>query len=276
MPSHLVRWTSEDCLRYATSVGSGTNELHFSTENTSGVEQCVVPTMPVVLGFNRDVYSVIGPFDWSGLVHAEQVVTLHQPLPIEGAGVATTQVAAIEDKGKAAIAQFDTVVVDSASGQPLFTCATSVYIRGAGGWGGEPTQRRRVPMPDRQPEAVVTFDTRPEQALLYRLNGDRNPLHSDPGFARRAGFDRPILHGLCTFGFAARAVLGVCDPFGARLKQISTRFAAPVYPGQQLHTRIWREAAADDRVLFETVTSDGVTVLSDGQCVFDRADEDAV
>jgi hypothetical protein len=129
LPPRAVNWTSDDCLRCAISVGTGTTELHFTTENSDGIQQRMVPTMPVMLGVDRDIFKVIGQFEWSALVHAEQSVAVHRPLPVNGSGVATSRVMGIEDKGKAAIGRFDTAVVDN-SGEAVVTCSSAVYIRG--------------------------------------------------------------------------------------------------------------------------------------------------
>ena len=199
-------WTSKDCLLYALGVGAGASdptgfELEFTTENSDGVTQRALPTMPVVIAPHNagpGPMAAIGTFDWAMLVHGEQSITLHQPLPVEGTAMITGKVAAMYDKGKAGV-----VVIEydakTPSGDALWTNRMSAFIRGEGGWGGDrgPSGPTNV-APDRDPDHVVSYTTRTDQALLYRLNGDRNPLHSDPVFAARAGFPKPILHGLCT------------------------------------------------------------------------------
>lgn len=267
-----ARWTSKDSLLYALGVGAGATdptgfELEFTTENSNGIEQRALPTMPVVIGGTGGAspMSAIGTFDWAMLVHGEQAVTLHQPVPVAGTAMVTGKVAAMYDKGKAAV-----VVLESEAREPggdlLWTTTMSAFIRGEGGWGGDrgPSGPRNVP-PDRAPDQVVSYTTRPDQALLYRLNGDRNPLHSDPSFAALAGFPKPILHGLCTYGFTGRALLhAVCGSDPARFKAIEGRFSSPVMPGDTLDVKIWVEGS---EALFQTWVGDN-TVIDSGKLVF--------
>lgn len=259
-------WSSDDCLLYALGVGAGVDEPAFTTENTEGVEQRVLPTFPVLLGAGG-AFAAVGSFDPAMLVHGEQGVARHGPLPVAGTASVTTRVTAIWDKGSAAVVETETVGVDAVSGEPLFTTTSAAFVRGEGGWGGErgPSVPKEGP-PERAPDAEVTFRTRPDQALLYRLAGDRNPLHSDPAFAARAGFPRPILHGLCTYGFTGRALLhALCDGDPARFLSMHGRFSAPVFPGEELAVRIWADGG---RATFQTVVpGDGRVVISHGTCV---------
>jgi acyl dehydratase len=267
-------WTSTDSLLYALGVGAGVTdptgfELEFTTENSADVKQQALPTMPVVIapkgGSGGGPFSKVGTFDWAMLVHGEQSVTLHQPLPPEGSAMMVNKIAAMYDKGKAAVVVLENHATDS-SGKPLFTTTMSAFIRGEGGWGGDrgPSGPRNV-APERNPDEVVTYTTRPDQALLYRLNGDRNPLHSDPSFAKRAGFDKPILHGLCTFGFTGRALLhAVCGSDPARFKEIEGRFSQPVMPGETLEVRIWVDGK---EAIYQTWVGDHV-VLDGGKLTF--------
>lgn len=261
-------WSSSDCLLYALGVGAGVDELAFTTENSSGIEQRALPTMAVVLGgMGGRLEDKIGKFDWAAVLHAEQGLELHRPLPVEGHVRITARVAAIWDKGKGALVTIEGHAVDNAGGEPLYSTRSSLYIRGEGGWGGErgPSMRANTP-PDRPPDHVVTYTTRIDQALLYRLNGDRNPLHSDPAFARRAGLDRPILHGLCTYGFTGRALLhalGDGDP--DRFRSMEGRFSAPALPGDDLTVSMWVE---DGEAVFQTARTDGTVVFDGGRCRF--------
>jgi acyl dehydratase len=268
-------WTSKDCLLYALGVGAGMTdptgfELEFTTENSADVQQKVLPTMPVVImgkgGGDGGPFAKVGTFDWANLVHGEQSVTLHKPLPVEGKATMTGKIVAMWDKGKAAVVVLENEAVDAADGKPLFTMTMSAFIRGEGGWGGErgPSGPRNV-APEREPDEVVSYNTRPDQALLYRLNGDRNPLHSDPSFAKLAGFDRPILHGLCTFGFTGRALLhAVCGSDPARFKTIEGRFSTPVMPGDALDVKIWVDG---NEAIYQTWVDDHV-VLDSGKLTF--------
>jgi acyl dehydratase len=256
----VVSWTSKDALLYAVSLGAGRQELQYTTENSQDVTHQLLPTFPVVIpGATADAFAQIGPFDWAGLVHGSQAVTLHRPVPVEGTATVVAQITAMYDKGNAAVVLIDTVAT-SEGGQPLFTTGGSFFIRGAGGWGGDRGPKAPVDgPPEREPDHVVVYETSPDQALLYRLNGDRNPLHSDPSFARRAGFDRPILHGLCTYGFTGRALLWAwCEGESSRFKHITGRFSSPVMPGDELTIRTWELGAGE--AAFTTSVGDRVVI----------------
>ncbi|HWD05880.1 MAG TPA: MaoC/PaaZ C-terminal domain-containing protein [Kribbella sp.] len=262
-------WNSKDCLLYALGVGAGVDELAFITENTKGVEQRVLPTYPVVLSTDPAIFKRFGSFDWAKVVHAEQGVEVLAPLPAEGAVLTTTRIADMFDKGKAALVVTETESVDENTGETLFRTRSALFIGGAGGWGGARGPNSSWSAPDRDPDHTVTYATRPEQALLYRLSGDRNPLHSDPAFARRAGFERPILHGLCTYGFTGRALLNaLADGDPARLRGIDARFAAPVLPGDTLSVDIWRTGSG--QAVFQTKRDDGTIVLTNGVCTLNE------
>ena len=228
-------WTSKDALLYAVGIGAGTDELAFTTENTANVEHLVFPTFPVVIGWGGDSpLRSIGSFNPALLVHGQQAVTLHGTIPITGTVTQRSRIAAMYDKGKAAVVV--TEMVAEMGGEPLYTNRSSVFIRGEGGWGGDrgPSGPQNEP-PDRAPDHEITYETSPDQALLYRLSGDRNPLHSDPAFAAMGGFDRPILHGLCSYGFTGRALLHtLCDSDPAKFHHVEARFASPVVPGDAL------------------------------------------
>jgi len=238
--ARVVTWTAKDCALYALGVGAGIDELAYTTDNTRDCPPRMLPTMPVVLGVDGSVLKAAGPIDWPRLVHAEQGVEVLAGLPVTGSATARTRITHMWDKGKAAVVVTETEATDEAGGA-LFRTRMALYITGAGGWGGERgPSAADDPAPEGKPDDTVTYLTRPDQALLYRLSGDRNPLHSDPAYARRAGFDRPILHGLCTYGFAGRALLHAAaggDP--DRLRAVHARFAAPVYPGDTLHVDLW-------------------------------------
>jgi acyl dehydratase len=262
-------WTSKDALLYAVGIGAGTDELAFTTENTSGVDQLVFPTFPVVIGWGKaSAVGALGSFNPAMLVHGQQAVTLHQQIPVTGTVTLTSRITHIWDKGKAVVVGTETVAVDKADGQPLYTNFASLFIRGEGGWGGERglSGPQNVP-PEREPDHTVTYQTSPDQALIYRLSGDRNPLHSDPAFAALGGFDRPILHGLCSYGFTGRALLHtLCGSDPAQFQHVEARFAAPVLPGDALTISMWR--AGDGEALFTTSRQDGTIVIDQGLCRF--------
>jgi acyl dehydratase len=245
-------------------VGAGLDELAFTTEKN----QQVLPTMPVVLGARGAVpMQKIGSFNFAMLVHGEQAVELARPLPAEGTLKSTGKIAAIYDKGKGAVVVSETEAVDAKSGELLFKTRSSVFIRGEGGFGGDrgPSGPVNEP-PPRKPDHEVTYKTLPEQALIYRLSGDRNPLHSDPEFAKRAGFPRPILHGLCTYGFTGRALLHtLCGSDPARFKSMEGRFSKPVFPGEALTVAMWIDGQV---CLFQTKNESGEVVLDQGRMTF--------
>ncbi len=264
-------WTSKDSILYALGVGAGVDDLAFTTENTMDVAQRVLPTQAVVLsGGAFGVIGQVGTFNPAMLVHGEQAIELFGEIPVEGSVTTTGEIAAIYDKGKGAVVVLKGTSVDDASGQPLFTSTTTAFIRGEGGFGGDrgPSGPRNEPPADRSPDHEVTYVTSRDQALLYRLSGDRNPLHSDPAFAAMGGFDRPILHGLCTYGFTGRALLArLCDGDPARFRSMEGRFSSPVFPGEALTVRIWR--TGDDEAVFQTSASDPErTVLDSGRVTF--------
>ena len=252
-------WTSKDALLYAVSIGAGQHELAFSTENTAGVDQQVFPTFPVVLGAGGGgLMAAIGTFNPALLVHGQQAVTLHRPIPPAGTATVTSRVADMFDKGKAAV-----VVITSdvdMDGAPLYSTRSSMFIRGEGGWGGDrgPSGPQNEP-PERPPDHTITYQTSPDQAFVYRLNGDRNPLHTDPSFAAAGGFPKPILHGLCSYGFTGRGLLHLlCGSDPAKFRHVEARFASPVMPGEPLTVKAWETAPGE--AVFTTSVGDRVVI----------------
>jgi acyl dehydratase len=263
-------WDSKDAILYALGVGAGAvdplDELQFTTENTQNVEQVALPTMAVVLGVGAaGAFGTIGSFNPAMLVHGEESIVLHRPIPVAGEVETVGEITGIYDKGKGAVVEVTSVSTDTRSGDPLFTVVMSAFIRGEGGWGGDrgPSGPKNV-APDRAADHEVTYQTRPDQALLYRLSGDRNPLHTDPAFAAFGGFDRPILHGLCTYGFTGRALLHtLCGGDPARFTAMEGRFSSPVLPGEALTVRMWE--TGDTEAIYQTVGGDGRVVLDAGR-----------
>lgn len=273
-PAHERTWTSKDALLYAVGVGAGAvdpfDELQFTTENSTGVEQQVLPTFAVIVGMGMgDIGAVIGgELNMANLVHGEQSIELRGPLPVEGRISVTGRVVAVWDKGSGMVIENESIARDPDSGEVVMVTRNSSFIRGAGGWGGErgPSGPKNVP-PDRAPDHQVTYQTREDQALLYRLSGDRNPLHSDPEFAKLAGFPRPILHGLCTYGFTGRALLhSLCDSDPARFVQMDARFSRPVMPGDALTVKMW--VTGDGEAVYTTEDQHGEIKISEGLCRF--------
>jgi acyl dehydratase len=270
-------WRSKDAILYALGVGAGVDELQFTTENTQNTPQRVLPTMAVVLGTGGfGAMANIGTFNPAMLVHGEQSIELLSELPVEGTVSTVGEITGIYDKGKGAVVVTESVSTDVSTGQPLFKTRMSAFIRGEGGWGGDrgPSGPQNVP-PERAPDHSVTYQTRPDQALLYRLSGDRNPLHSDPAFAAMGGFDRPILHGLCTYGFTGRALLHtLCGSDPARFGRMDGRFSSPVFPGEALTINMWIGDSNDEtdggrsHAVFQTTGDDGRVVLDAGRVTF--------
>lgn len=267
-------WTSADSLLYAVGVGAGQDpmdrsELPFVSENSIDVAQRALPTMPVVLADVTGAFGRIGTFNPAMLVHGEQKVVCHREVQPAGEVTSTSEITAVWDKGKGAVIEVTTTAVSTEDSQPLFDLVMSVFIRGEGGFGGErgPSGPRNE-APDRAPDHTVTYTTRPEQALIYRLSGDRNPLHSDPSFAALAGFDRPILHGLCTYGFTGRALLhSLCESDPARFRSIEGRFSSPVFPGEELSIDIW--VTGEGTAVYRTRAGGDRVVIDSGACSFD-------
>jgi acyl dehydratase len=271
-------WNSKDALIYAVGVGAGSVdptgfELEFTTENSDGVAQRVLPTFTTIVGQGGGGRASLGEFDPAMLVHGEQSIRLHGEIPPNGSVSTTTTVAGMYDKGSAGLVVLQSESRHVGSGELAFTNRTALFIRGAGGFGGprnpegdDESALAAEPLPTREPDEVVSYATRDDQALLYRLSGDRNPLHSDPTFAKRAGFDRPILHGLCTYGFTGRALLHtVCGSDPGRFGAMRARFSKPTMPGDTLTVSVWD---IGDRVpgtyRFRTETQRGETVIDAG------------
>lgn len=262
-PTEELSWDSTACLLYALSVGAGEEALGFVTEN-SGIPQTVYPTFAATRSASfGGLWEAAGVTDRSTLVHGAERTELHRPLAPEGHVDISATLAAVQDRGKHAVLVVDHQAFDHDSGEPVFTCTQTLVLRGQGGFGGERGVDSTVPLPeDREPDQVVAVETRPDQALLYRLNGDRNPLHSNPEVARRVGFERPILHGLCTYGIAARVALHEClygEP--ERFKAFTARFSRPVLPGDTLTVGLWNLSGDTTGV---RVWARGEVVLDDG------------
>lgn len=262
-------WTSADTLLYALGVGAGHDDpmtdLRYTSEHGDDTcpEQKVLPTFGVMVTWGSRRGRKMGDFNPAMLVHAEQEVVLHRPLTADGAVSLTSQVTGMFDKGSGALVTSEAEAVDPVTGEPVVTTRSSVFIRGEGGFGGDPGPRAASPIPDRAPDELVTMPTWPGQALLYRLSGDRNPLHSDPRFAARGGFERPILHGLCTYGVTGRALVGaVAGGDGDAMASMSGRFSSPVLPGESLQVAMWR--VEDTVTAFQTRKADGTVVIDRG------------
>jgi acyl dehydratase len=266
VPAHT--WNDGDVLLYALGVGAGQRdpfeELGFTRELESD-GPLVLPTFGVAVS-HRVAELAYRELDLTKVVHAEQSMTWHCALPASATVRIESRVTQVYDKGAGALMVSETTVNELRSRVELLRTRTSVFVRDAGGFGGERGPSESWSAPEREPDHTLVADTRPDQALLYRLSGDRNPLHADPAFARQSGFDRPILHGLCTYGFSARLLLhAVCGSDPEALTSLSARFSSPVFPGESLTVHAWEDAEDPSVVRFRTHGPDGRVVLDRGR-----------
>lgn len=268
-----VTWSHKDAILYALGVGAGQDdplaELQYTTENSEGVEQQMLPAYGVVLAMTYGKRPVMGDYHLSKVLHGEQSFVVHRPLPVAGSATVKSVVTGIYDKGKGALTVTETTVADAATGEPWITAETGLFIRGEGGFGGAPQPVEDWTLPDRAADIEVSSTVRPDQTLLYRLSGDRNPLHSDPKFAVKAGFERPILHGMCTYGVTSRLLVNaLCDGDATRVRGMGGRFSKPVMPGEVLTVSVWRHSG---RAQYQTRTSSGDVVLDRGTFEYTEA-----
>ncbi|MBK5265907.1 MAG: MaoC family dehydratase N-terminal domain-containing protein [Acidimicrobiia bacterium] len=255
LPDGSYSWDANDVILYHLGVGAGVpatdpNELEYVYEANLKVLPSFASIVP--FGAMMGVTNVDGlDFNLAMLLHGEQEVTLFRPIPPDAKVTNQGRIAGIYDKGKGALVVVD---IDSrdAAGDLLFTNRSSLFLRGEGGFGGEPGPPPRHEAPDREPDHVVESVTLEQQALLYRLSGDRNPLHVDPAFAAIGGFDRPILHGLCSYGIVCKAVVDtVLAGDVSQVHGYSARFSGPVVPGETIVTKIWE---SESGFLVEAIT----------------------
>lgn len=261
-------WSDRDVILYHLALGAGNpptdeNELRYVYEG----DLHVLPSFGTIppFGTMMSLGSVDGiDINLASILHGEQAIEIHQPVPTSGKVSQEGRVIDVFDKGKGALIVMEIVSTDEKSGEPIFTNRSSIFVRGEGGFGGDSGPPTVSTVPDREPDHIVESPTMPQQALLYRMSsGDLNPLHADPGFALFAGFERPILHGLCTYGIALKAVVDTAlgkDP--TRVGAYKARFSGSVYPGETVVTRIWE---TEEGVALEAVTAErGEAVLSNG------------
>ena len=263
-------YTTKDAILYALGLGFGADpldegDLHFVFEEEGF---SAVPTMAAVLGtpgfWVRDPESGV---EWQKVLHGEQSIELHKPLPAEATVIAENQVTEVIDKGEGRGALIYTTrrIKDKATGDLLATNVSTTFARANGGFGGPPVdQPQPHTLPDREPDTTLDLPTLPQAALIYRLSGDPNPLHASPTVAKAAGFPAPILHGLCTLGVAGRAVLDTyCDYDATKFKSLKLRFSAPVFPGETIRTEMWKDGNV---VSFRSsVVERDVVVLNNGR-----------
>ncbi|MBD0747069.1 MaoC/PaaZ C-terminal domain-containing protein [Streptomyces sp. CBMA152] len=261
-----IAWDHKDVQLYHLGLGAGSpatdpDELRYTLESRLHV----LPSFATVAGAGMGVVGGLSApgidVDLAAVLHGGQGITLHRPIPVRGRAVSTSKVAAVYDKGKAAILVLRTEVADTDG--PLWTSDAQIFVRGEGGFGGDRGPSVRVEQPERAPDRIVERAVREDQALLYRLSGDWNPLHADPDFAKLAGFDRPILHGLCTYGMTLKAVVDtLLDGEVGRVRSYTTRFTGVVFPGETLRVRMW-QGPGRIQVSVTAVERDDAPVLSD-------------
>lgn len=269
IPTVRQRLTERDTILYALAVGFGQDPM--DPRQLDYVDQHralrAVPSMAVVLGYPgfwlKDPATTV---DAVRVVHGEQGIVLHRALPTSGELVGVSRITGLVDKGagRGALLYSERVISEAATGEAIATVTSTTFMRADGGFGGAAGPGAAPhPVPEGAPEAVVELATRPEQALLYRLLGDDNPLHADPATAAAAGFPRPILHGLCTFGVVTHALLrALCGYDAARLRRVEARFSAPVFPGETIRTEIFSGGAFRARVVERDVV-----VVNNGRAV---------
>ena len=275
LPDRTFSWDRSDVLLYHLAIGAGSRpgdhlSLAALRYTVDGPALQVLPSFGIVAPTFHETNPP--PLDLPGcdidlaqVVHGSQSIAVSGPLPSAGTATLRTRISDVWDKGRAAVI-WQEGVATSETGEELWTTSSSIFVRGEGGWGGDRGSSQPVAVPDRAPDADTTYDVTPQQALLYRLCGDRNPLHADPDFAKAAGFPAPILHGLCSYGIVLRTVTDdLLDGDASRVAAFTARFAGVVFPGEAIRVRAWREDAGI--VVSATIAGagerDGAPVLAD-------------
>ena len=266
LPSSTYSWDEEDVILYHLGIGAGVpptdpRELSYTYEG----DLRVLPTFGAIppFGLMMSLGTVDGlDFELAAVLHGEHDLELYRPLPPSGKVVQEGRVTGVFDKGKGALVIMEIESRSEKDGELLFTNRPSVFLRGEGGFGGEPGPSTGIEVPTRPPDLVASSTTLPQQALLYRIaSGDHNPLHADPGFAAFAGYERPILHGLCTYGIVGKSVVDhALDGDVKAVARFRARFSGVVFPGETVSTRIWADGSA--WVVEAKVEERSATVLS--------------
>jgi acyl dehydratase len=264
-PGRTFSWSDRETMLYALAIGMGSDpdngdELPFVYERNLKA----VPTLATVVAWGATIGAEKLGLNRALTVHGEESITWHRPIPAAGSVIARSRVVAAYDKGERGAVVEREMELRDVDGTLLVSLLRTAFARGDGGFGGPSETPPPRQVPSRAADLVLEFATRPDQALLYRLCGDRNPLHADPAVAEAGGFPRPILHGLCTYGICCRAILrAYCGFEPARMKSLSARFSAPVLPGDRIAVRLWKD---HDIVSFEaTVPGRDLIVIKSGR-----------
>ena len=264
-----ISYSDKDSILYSLGIGLGNdpmnlNELKYVYENS----QSVLPSMATNFQYHSPLLLKTN-INFIMVVHGEQRLSITNALPVSGDFIANAKVIGCYDKGPArgAIIEVETTVKNKKNNEEICKLVSTTFARGDGGFGGPDSPKKEIFIPDGEPDYVSEVSTKPDQALIFRLSGDYNPLHSDPNFAKAAGFERPILHGMCTYGIACRSLVNeICENDASKLKRFDCRFSSPVYPGETIITEMWKK---DKMIYFNSkvkerdklVLKNGVSVI---------------
>ena len=239
-----ISYSDKDSILYSLGIGLGNdpmnlNELKYVYENS----QSVLPSMATNFQYHSPLLLKTN-INFIMVVHGEQRLSITNALPVSGDFIANAKVIGCYDKGPArgAIIEVETTVKNKKNNEEICKLVSTTFARGDGGFGGSDSPKKEIFIPDGEPDYVSEVSTKPDQALIFRLSGDYNPLHSDPNFAKAAGFEKPILHGMCTYGIACRSLVNeICENDASKLKRFDCRFSSPVYPGETIITEMWKK-----------------------------------
>ena len=264
-----ISYSDKDSILYSLGIGLGNdpmnlNELKYVYENS----QSVLPSMATNFQYHSPLLLKTN-INFIMVVHGEQRLSITNALPVSGDFIANAKVIGCYDKGPArgAIIEVETTVKNKKNNEEICKLVSTTFARGDGGFGGPDSPKKEIFIPDDEPDYVSEISTKPDQALIFRLSGDYNPLHSDPNFAKAAGFEKPILHGMCTYGIACRSLVNeICENDASKLKRFDCRFSSPVYPGETIITEMWKK---DKMIYFNSkvkerdklVLKNGVSVI---------------
>ncbi|MDL9938057.1 MaoC/PaaZ C-terminal domain-containing protein [Gordonia sp. ABSL1-1] len=275
LPEVTFSWTASDVALYHLAVGAAADPMDAA--GLAYVHDSAPKVLPTFATVAPSFHATEPPkvsfpgvdIDLAKVVHGSQQVTVHRPIPADGKATTRTRIAELQDKGAAAVIVQESVTTSDEDGQPLWTSRSSIFAKGEGGFGGERGSSAKVDYPDRAPDHRLRATTLPQQALLYRLCGDRNPLHSDPDFAKGAGFPRPILHGLCSYGTVCRTVTdALLDGDVGAVGDFAASFAGIVFPGETLNVNVWEDGA---RLLITATVAERDDAPALGNVVLTRA-----